>query len=164
MSTTEQLTANRQNAKKSTGPRTEAGKARSRLNSLNHGMRSEEVVIRGESREAYDRHLAAWMADWNPPTMARAALVEKLAATSWRTKRIVRMQNERMNQRYANACTQFDQDKMAAATALLQQLNSDPAATNGSKHRKSGRKRTRIFATSSSVPTRKASTASAPTS
>ena len=38
------LEANRRNAKRSTGPRTEAGKARSRMNSLRHGGRSPEYL------------------------------------------------------------------------------------------------------------------------
>ena len=36
------LEANRRNAKKSTGPRTETGKIRSRMNGFRHGMRSPE--------------------------------------------------------------------------------------------------------------------------
>jgi hypothetical protein len=38
------LDANRRNAKKSTGPRTGAGKARSRMNGFRHGMRSSEYL------------------------------------------------------------------------------------------------------------------------
>lgn len=38
------LASNRRNAKKSTGPRTARGKARSRLNSFKHGTRSPEYI------------------------------------------------------------------------------------------------------------------------
>lgn len=38
------LASNRRNAKKSTGPRTAQGKARSRLNSLKNGTRSPEYI------------------------------------------------------------------------------------------------------------------------
>jgi len=38
------LAANRQNSKKSTGPRTERGKAWSRLNRMRHGARSPELI------------------------------------------------------------------------------------------------------------------------
>ncbi len=38
MATLRQIEANRRNAQKSTGPRTEAGRARSRLNAVKHGL------------------------------------------------------------------------------------------------------------------------------
>jgi len=38
MATEKQIAANRRNAKKSTGPRTQEGKARSRMNALRHGL------------------------------------------------------------------------------------------------------------------------------
>ena len=38
MDTQRQIEANRRNAQKSTGPRTEAGRARSRLNAVTHGL------------------------------------------------------------------------------------------------------------------------------
>src|SRR3954467_14832797 len=81
------IEANRRNAQKSTGPRTAEGKARSRLNGLVHGLRSEEVVLPTESREAFDAHLARWLADWNPPTEARRHLVERAAVAAWRLRR-----------------------------------------------------------------------------
>ena len=36
---------NRRNARKSTGPRTDAGKAASRLNAMKHGLRAQTVPL-----------------------------------------------------------------------------------------------------------------------
>lgn len=43
MATPAQIAANRRNALKSTGPRTAAGKARSRMNALKHGLRAATI-------------------------------------------------------------------------------------------------------------------------
>ena len=51
MATAEQIRANRENAKKSTGPRrTEA----TRFNGLKHGLRAEQVILPGESRDEFE--------------------------------------------------------------------------------------------------------------
>ena len=54
MTSVKRLAANRANAKKSTGPRTEAGKARSRLNSWKHGLTAKEITSEGESPRKFD--------------------------------------------------------------------------------------------------------------
>jgi len=64
-----QIEANRRNARKSTGPKTPAGKAVAKRNALKHGMLSSDGVVRGltisESalafdslRQAFRQHLA----------------------------------------------------------------------------------------------------------
>ena len=45
MTTALKIAANRRNAKRSTGPRTEAGKAISRRNALTHGLTSAKLVL-----------------------------------------------------------------------------------------------------------------------
>jgi len=53
------MATNRANSLKSTGPRTMAGKARSRLNALKHGILASEAVIRAgegaEEAEAFEQ-------------------------------------------------------------------------------------------------------------
>ena len=56
MTTEAQINANRQNAKKSTGPKTAKGKAKVARNAIKHGLCSLEAVIRGEEQEEYERH------------------------------------------------------------------------------------------------------------
>jgi hypothetical protein len=51
MSTRKQRAASRANAQKSTGPRTEAGKAASRFNALKHGIDAKQQVTATESAE-----------------------------------------------------------------------------------------------------------------
>jgi hypothetical protein len=89
-------------------------------------MRSEEVVLITESQEEFQEHLAAWMADWNPPTMARAHLVERLAITTWRSKRLTRIDTIRMNQRNLEAYQQFEDDEIEEVRLTFEQLARDP--------------------------------------
>jgi hypothetical protein len=58
------LASNRQNAKRSTGPRTARGKAQSRLNALRDGTRSREFM---------DFYMAVFSAPAGPAHVARVA-------------------------------------------------------------------------------------------
>ena len=51
---------------KQTGPRTARGKAASSQNAVKHGLRSKDVVIRGESVEEFDNLLQDVRRDQNP--------------------------------------------------------------------------------------------------
>ena len=55
---TKRARANRRNARKSTGPKTAAGKARSKMNALKHGLDAETPILPGEDEAAFR---AAWM-------------------------------------------------------------------------------------------------------
>jgi hypothetical protein len=53
MTSYRQIEANRRNALKSTGPRTEAGKQASRCNAVRHGLTAETVITALEDAEDY---------------------------------------------------------------------------------------------------------------
>ena len=82
MTSQARIEANRQNAQKSTGPRSAEGKQRVRLNALKHGLRAEEIVLPTESRDDFNSYLAAWIDDWKPTTEARRFLVERLVSAA----------------------------------------------------------------------------------
>ena len=54
MATLSQIRANRANALRSSGPRSEAGRQIARFNALKHGLASKELVIPGEDPAALD--------------------------------------------------------------------------------------------------------------
>jgi len=54
MSTEAQIHANRQNAQKSTGPKTAEGKAAVSQNAVKHGLIASEAVITGENLADYE--------------------------------------------------------------------------------------------------------------
>jgi hypothetical protein len=89
MSSEKQIAANRANAKRSTGPNTSGGKARSRMNAWKHGLRAEKVVIAGEDAkdlQAIQREL--WEEHQPEPGM-ESLLVDRLAHYEWRIRRAV---------------------------------------------------------------------------
>ena len=82
------LEANRRNARHSTGPRSEAGKARSSRNALKHGLSSQDVVIFGEDPDAFDELREDLFLDLEPVGALEEQLVETIAACIWRLRRI----------------------------------------------------------------------------
>ena len=69
MSTEKQIEANRHNAKKSTGPKSEEGKTRTRRNALRHGLTAEQTVLPHEDPKNYD-HLRAGLIQAHAPQNA----------------------------------------------------------------------------------------------
>lgn len=66
MMSRKQLEANRANAKRSTGPKSDAGKTRSRMNALKHGFSSQEIVLEGEDADQFDALRAQLEAEFDP--------------------------------------------------------------------------------------------------
>ena len=87
MATAAQLAANQANAQKSTGPRTEAGKAASSMNALKHGLCAERLLIDQEDREAWEALRADYLARLAPEGAAEARLAERIAQLAWRRER-----------------------------------------------------------------------------
>jgi hypothetical protein len=83
----QRLEANRHNALRSTGPRTEDGKQRSRVNAVRHGLTAETVVGSLEDAEDYKAFEAAIIADYNAETAVARELVLRLASLLWRLRR-----------------------------------------------------------------------------
>src|SRR5262249_1042673 len=89
MSSEKQIAANRANARRSTGPNTSGGKARSRMNAWKHGLRAEKVVIAGEDAEDLQAIQRALWEEHQPEPGMESLLVERLAHYAWRMRRAV---------------------------------------------------------------------------
>src|SRR5262245_18512514 len=97
MATEKQLAANRQNAKNSTGPRTEAGKRRSRRNALRHGLTAETVIGVHDDATAYRALQRAVSADYRPETNFETELIGRLVSLLWRLRRAVAIESGLLN-------------------------------------------------------------------
>src|SRR5579864_7332267 len=84
----DRASVNRANSQHSTGPRTEAGKLRSSLNALRHGLTARTAVLPSEDPAAYEQHCCQFRDQYQPADATESQLVQELADTSWRLNRI----------------------------------------------------------------------------
>ncbi len=87
------IARNRANARHSTGPKTEAGKQRSSLNTLRHGLTGHTIVLPTEDLAAYQRFTKRFFDDLKPIGILEEQLVQSIADTSWRLNRIPALEN-----------------------------------------------------------------------
>ncbi len=91
-----QRRANIQNAKKSTGPRTEKGKNHSAKNAVKHGLLAKDVVVStrfaAENKADFDALFSDLIADLKPRDLIEETLVERIATCYWRLSRVQRFE------------------------------------------------------------------------
>ena len=87
MTSYRQIEANRRNALKSTGPRTEAGKEVSCRNAVRHGLTAETVMSALEDAKDYKAFETAITADYDAQSAVERELVLRLASILWRLRR-----------------------------------------------------------------------------
>ena len=94
MTSFQQFEANRRNALRSTGPKTDDGKRRSRANALRHGLTAETVIGSLEDAEDYKAFEAAIIADYCAETAVARELVLRLASLLWRLRRATAIETD----------------------------------------------------------------------
>jgi hypothetical protein len=94
MASEAQVLANRKNAQKSTGPRTEEGKAASAQNAVKHGLLARGDVIKTEDQADYDRMREKMVRELDPVGAVETELAERIVSLMWRLKRAQRLGNE----------------------------------------------------------------------
>lgn len=87
MATPAQIAANRANAQKSTGPRTDDGKAASRYNALKHGLDAASVLLPGESAEDFQAIVDEYTEIVGPATLLEEVHLATLIHTDWLRRR-----------------------------------------------------------------------------
>jgi len=87
MTSLKQIEANRRNALKSTGPRSEEGKQRASRNAFRHGLTAETVLEPLEDPEDYKLFEQAISAEYDAESAVERELVLRLASLLWRLRR-----------------------------------------------------------------------------
>ena len=88
MATEKQISANRANAAKSTGPRTAKGKAASSANAFKHGIYAKSVLLDGEDPAEYQALRDGYYQDFQPATTDERELLEDVIKNRWKLNRL----------------------------------------------------------------------------
>lgn len=88
MATKEQSRANKENARRSTGPRTADGKAKSSQNAMKHGLRAQATVLPDENLEDFQFLVSGLEDQFQPQTALEWNLLRQLADAEWRMRRV----------------------------------------------------------------------------
>ena len=83
-----QQQANRQNAQKSTGPKTPAGREAVRFNALTYGLRTRAAILPDENAADYSQLWDELEADWLPQTRTERLYLETMVTSQWLLKRV----------------------------------------------------------------------------
>ncbi len=82
-----QRAANLANAQKSTGPASESGKRRARLNAYRHGLTGQICIFTTEEQQAFDQHCAGIREALAPVGPLETYLAQSIAQDQWRLTR-----------------------------------------------------------------------------
>ena len=122
------LEANRQNAARSTGPKTVEGKERSRRNSLKHGLTGAGIVLPTEDLPAIEARFADFEADLQPRGGVARFMVERAALLSVRLERSALHEAASLSASIlAIEATEGAADPDAAMDRLFEALQARPA-------------------------------------
>jgi hypothetical protein len=92
MASPAQILANRENAQRSTGPKTQEGKQAAGRNAVRHGLTGTQIVIPGEDASAYEDLRQGLHESHQPLNQAECILVDQIAANAWRLLRAQRVE------------------------------------------------------------------------
>jgi hypothetical protein len=112
--------------KRGGGPKTPEGKARSRQNSLKHGLTSK-TVLPYDLAEAVARRTEEFMAEFQPRTPYQAFLVRQLALAAARLDRCAEMTIADVRRVRRRAHFIWDHDRRMAVEGLGARIAKDPA-------------------------------------
>lgn len=92
MTTQKQLVANQRNALKSTGPRTEEGKAVVCQNAIKHGILCQEIPIDEAEGASFNEFSSRLFIQLNPVGDFEHFIVDRIVSSAWRLRRIVHIE------------------------------------------------------------------------
>jgi hypothetical protein len=129
MATERQIEANRKNAKKSTGPKSTEGKARSRGNALTHGMTGQGIVLDEANQAAIAERMDAWSEGYDLRTVEQEDLLRMMVVASLQHDRAHASADIHQEEFAVRATHAWDEDRRIEAESIAARLAKEPALT-----------------------------------
>ena len=124
MSSLKKIEANRRNAEKSTGPRSEAGKSRSAQNARQHGYTADVIVLSVEDKDIFNRMHQDLTDQYQPITVTEEQFLLEMTWARWRTHRIWNAESMHLERALENACvTQMPEPVNASGIAIGDEID-----------------------------------------
>ena len=114
---------NRENAKKSTGPKTEEGKRRSSLNGIRHGLTGQVVVLPIEDLAEFQRFGNTFWNDYQPQGALESQLVQMVSDLAWRINRASAVEKVRVSLTIDDERESVDTECAPAHNAFVEARN-----------------------------------------
>ena len=159
------LAANRENALRSTGPKTDEGKAASRLNSVTHGLTATLPSAIAQSQSELEERKAKWRPELKPEGDFQESLFDQIVVETLRVERCQKTFLALCTQHARRAKVEWDGDRRRDAATLAAGLAKNPRAVaerlaatpHGCDHQARGKGRD-VTQVSTSVRSRRPST------
>ena len=135
MATPAQLHANRLNAQRSTGPRSDEGKSASRFNALKYGIEARSLVIPGEDPAELEALALDYHQQFNPVGPLEVYLVQTLVQADWNRCRYTRIEAQVLQLLLAGQDAAAESPVDAFTGSAAQQIFRRLAATERSYFR-----------------------------
>ena len=107
------------------GPTTEAGKARSALNGVRHGLSGRTFfLLPDEDPEEFQEHEAVWLAAWRPRDLAEHDAAEVAIRALWREIRADRLEAQILTDLFGADRIEDEAERQATKAAAMKALGT----------------------------------------
>jgi hypothetical protein len=127
MTSAQRAEINRENARNSTGPKTDEGKDASRRNSTKHGLTAKVLTLPGENSEDIQEQADAWIEALQPASHDEDVLVDQIALGALKLQRIAKAETEIIAEQVRGAEGQWEVENGDKLLALIKLMRKEPA-------------------------------------
>src|SRR5262245_31660315 len=110
--------ANAANARRSTGPRSPTGKARSSQNAYRHGLYARARVVAACEEAGFRDWLGQWHDDYRPDGTAETNAIDRAAHASWKLRRCAEVEAATLDKQRRGAARRRDDEQRDRADLL----------------------------------------------